>query len=336
MILYFGTRPTGDNFHIGHVMSILNMFDVIKNNINEITSIYILMAETHAEISTIDSNIIKTNSISLANKVLALFTAYASVNIESPSVRNNLLNKFIFIYQNHDVGTLHKDITYQYLTLVNINSLISNPIFTNSENNSVAFAIYPVLQAFDVLLYATEHEPLTVFVSGDQHANINIMKDINYKLQLNLQINFNIYSNVIYDFSCKSKMSKSLNNFINFDDIIGLTTYFKKYITFNRPKITTVGEPQYCPFNHHIYEYFSKYLNFEDDHTDRCSAGTIGCGECKQNLIDNVIAFVNTYIASQGDDSCKNYKCVKIDDIIDRYQFLQNRINSIRSKNENS
>jgi len=331
MIFYYGIRPTGDNLHLGHIMSLLNMFDEIKFNINEVSTIYFLMAESHAEISSISKNIIRNNTHLLTNKIISLFKTYIKFN----DLNNyELLNKIKFIYQNDSIGFFHRDITYKYFSLANVNDFLTNPIYLNSNNHSVSFLLYPILQAFDVLLYCSPDEKIVVFVSGDQRANINIMKDINTKLKLNNLISFNIYENVIYDYKCKEKMSKSLNNFINFDDISSVKDYIFKYKTFGRETRTSLGDIDECPFNINIISFFTKYLNVKFDHIKLCNSGNIGCYECKKIVCNYIIEFTTEYIKMQLENHSINKVETELVDI--NYGKLNNIIDDVRSNNENN
>lgn len=299
MIFYYGIRPTGDNLHLGHVMSLFDMFDKIKSNIVDISNIYILLAETHAEISPLTYQDIRNNSKSLAKNIIALFKSYLIFNdIQSL----NIIDKIKFIFQNDMIGYLHRDITYKYLPLLNSNDVLTSPIYSNSKINNVAFLIYPILQAFDVLLYSAEKEDTTVFVSGDQQANVNIMKDVYAKLKIQNKIKFAIYENVVYDYKCNEKMSKSLNNFIEFDNFDEIDKYIKKYKTFSRASTSAPGILNECPFHENMLYLFEKYLNCSFSHKNMCPNGRIGCGECKQILSKYLKNVINLYVKFKKDD----------------------------------
>jgi tryptophanyl-tRNA synthetase len=310
MNIYFGIRSTGNNLHLGHIMSLLNMFNFIEKN--KINNIYILLAELHSEISTISEKKIINNSKLLANKILSLYNTYLTFN----SLNNNNISKIKFIFQNdNEISNYHISVTYKYLPLLNISRLTKNPIFKNNKNNSLAFLLYPILQSFDVLLYHNEKNFTTVFLANDQKSNINIMKDIYKKLNIK-NINFNILENVIYDITCKQKMSKSLNNFINFDDFNGIEEYIIKYKT---------GNNNYCYLYNNILKFLIKYFNIKHKCIDN------NCYNCKQNILKQLKIIINNY----NNYTFNNFKTVSKYDIIDNYNLILDKINNLRCNNEN-
>lgn len=329
MNYYYGIRPTGSNLHIGHVMSLLNMFDNIRKNKNEISNIYILLAESHAEISTCSTDTIRSNATTLANRIYALFSAYLKWH-DLPS----MLGKLNFIYQNDIVGILHRDITYKFLPILNSNDVLTNPIYTNSDNNSVGFLLYPVLQSFDVMLYAEPEEELVVFVSGDQRANINIMKDICTKLKFPCKISYKVYDNVIYDNKNKHKMSKSLGNFVDFDDSKSWMEFIKQHITYPRPKKSDCGEHLKCPFYYNVIHQIKTSLNADFDFLSQCDTGEIGCYKCKMNVYDTICNFVDLYNDIYINEDSAILTC-NTAEVRQKYLKIVDLINNVRSTNEN-
>ncbi|MEY2702456.1 MAG: hypothetical protein RLY43_1089 [Bacteroidota bacterium] len=329
MILYYGIRPTGSNLHLGHAMCLFNMFDFIKENISDIDTIYFLMAEIHAEISTLSQETILLNSILLKNKIIALLKTYCTFNSLNFDF---IFSRIRFIFQNCNIGLYHRSLAYKYLTLENVNSLTTNPIFANSENNSVAFLVYPILQAFDVFLYCKDNMQMVVFVAGDQRANINIMKDIATKIKFKNDISYNVYDNVIYDSKCQVKMSKSLNNFIDFDNINDITKYILSYITYPRPTISTPGHYESCQFYNNILNPLMKSLDVIDKfakNMNRCTNGDIGCVECKNAVLSQIIKFVTLYKKNQNE--IFDITMINYDAIIPMYHRIIKQINVARS-----
>jgi len=315
MNIYFGIRSTGNNLHIGHVMTILNMFDnIMFKNVNKI---FILLAETHSELSNISANKINNNSILLAKKIYSLYKTYLIYN--NKNIDNNI-NKLLFIFQNNkNINNYHTSLTYKYLPLINTSKLLKNPTFKNSKNKSLGFLLYPVLQTFDVLLYHNDNEITTVFLANDQKSNINIMKDIYKKLNIK-NIKINISNNVIYGSNEKEKMSKSLNNFINFDDIDNMKKYIIKYKTGTE-----------CHLYNNLLKYFIKYFNINFDDIN-CIEDA--CYNCKQFNITELLKIMKLYINNFDDNISLNI--VNEKNIIDNYNYLLKKINNIRCNiNEN-
>jgi len=325
MNYYFGIRPTAPALHLGHVMSLLNMFYEIKNNLANVDTIYILLAESHAEISKIDKTQIEKNSILLAEKINALFIAFIKIN----NIKSlNLKDKIKFIFQNHrDVEKIHKTLAYSILPIINTSMVINSPIYKESKNKSLAFLLYPILQTVDVLLYATD-KPVTVFVSGDQQVNINIMKDIFEKLHLKDNLNVFIYDNVIYDHACKEKMSKSLNNYVNFDDIDTFEMYCLKYKSYPRLKISDNGEHLKCSFYINIMQHFNKFLNIDISlMTAMCDTGQLGCYNCKTRYF----SYIKSLIMQYKKEINKNHDIYTPNYIMSNFNVLNNLINNIRT-----
>lgn len=309
--LYYGIRPTGNNLHIGHVLSILNMFNELKNNSN-IDNIYVLLAEIHSEISTLNKREIRNNSISLSKKIISLYKLFL--------IRNNLsldnFNKLKFILQNNEVSKYHLTLTYNFLPLISTSSLTKNPIYKNTKNKNIAFLLYPVLQSFDVLLYINKNNKCIVFLSSDQNANISIMKDIYKKLNIN-NVEIKIYDNVVYDIKGQ-KISKSLNNVINFDDYKNIKEFIIKYIS-------NIDD---CKLFNSIINPLCNSLNI--NFTKKCNLKN-KCFECKTQFLNELTNIINSY--SYNFDNIKNVINYLSDDyVLNNYNSLLNKIEFIRTK----
>jgi tryptophanyl-tRNA synthetase len=302
------------------------MFHEIKRNIANVDTIYILLAEAHAEISQIDKKQIEKNAIILADKINALFRAFINVN-DIKSL--NLKDKIKFIFQNYnETEEIHKSLTYSILPIINTSMVINSPIYKESKNNSLAFLLYPILQTVDVLLYAVDKD-ITVFVSGDQQVNINIMKDIFEKLKLKNHLNVFVYDNVIYDYSCKEKMSKSLNNYVDFDDIDAFEKYCLKYKSYPRLKVTDKGNYKECSFYQNIIYHFNKFLNINVSlMMEMCNTGNIGCYNCK----DRYFLFIRSLIKNYQQEMTKNHDIYtpNLSNLLNNYEKLNEIINRVR------
>jgi tryptophanyl-tRNA synthetase len=318
---FYGIRPTSNTIHLGHFLHIIYIFKRIDNDLN---NFYILFAETHAEISKLASETISNNSTSLIDIILKLGLVITK--------SNDVIQKIIPIFQN-DVYNYHTNLTYKFLPISNTNKYLNNPIYKNSDNKSIAFLIYPILQSFDVLLYTTDNIKMIVFVGNDQHANVNIMKDIYKKFNKYKQFNieFDIHENVIYDISCKQKMSKSLNNVINFNDSDGIQKYILKYKSYPRSTALMPGNPSGCNFYNNIIKNY-----FDDNHTiqnnlNNCILGKIGCVDCKLSIfkiIENIIFEYNKI----DDIFIKN--TIDINKLETNYNYILHNIDKIRSSYE--
>ncbi len=320
---FYGIRSTSTTIHIGHFLHLIHIFKKVNHDVN---NFYILFAETHAEISNLSTSTISNNSTQLLNIIVKL----GRIVTKSSEISLKIIPIFQNLVYNYHIGSV-----YKFLPLANTNQYLTNPIYKNSDNNSIAFLIYPILQSFDVLLYTTNNTEMIVFVGNDQHANVNIMKDIYRKFSRYMQLNitFDIHENVIYDIACKHKMSKSLNNVINFNDIDGIKKYILKYKSYPRASISTIGNPTECNFYNNMIKY---YFNDNDEVCDnliKCTLGKIGCVDCKLTtfkLIENIINEYNKI----DDISIKN--TIDISKLEANYNYILQNIDLMRSIHESS
>lgn len=312
MNIFFGIRPTSDNLHIGHVFTLFNMFDFIEKN--DVNDIYILLAEIHSEISNISIEIINNNAKLLAKKIHSLYYTYLYRN----NLNINNINKLKFIFQNNnDIKEFHILLTYKFLPLFNTSKLLKNPIFKLNDNKSIAFLLYPILQSFDVLLYTSNIDDMTVFLGKDQQANVNIMKDIYSKLNIN-NINFIIYDEIIYDYN-GSKMSKSLNNAIYLNDITNISKYILSYKT----------NINNCELYNNIIKKFSYFLNI-DFCEENCKQKK--CFNCKNLFIEKMLDIIKFYISNY--ENCKCIIEIYKENVLDRYSELLIKIENARIRKD--
>lgn len=337
--LYFGIRPTAKTLHLGHVMTLFNMFDTILHNKTKVNHIYILMAEIHAEISTVPINEIRENSLELRSQIFNLFYTFLKVRGVILVEIYEMLDKLKIIMQ-YDNIVPHILLTYKFLTLCNTNTLLKNPIFKNGNNNSAAFLLYPVLQTFDVIIYTEPNIPVYVFVGNDQHANINILKDICKKLKLedmNIKIDTILYDNILYDNKSDDKMSKSLNNFVEFDNITEITKYIKGFITYSR-SIDELGNYQECPFYKRFGKECSRLFPNYDINFELCNTGQISCKDCKNKIVDIFINICSYLILSKETFKKEEYdwtiSSVDYEELFPKYISIGDRIETVRSNKE--
>lgn len=329
---YFGIRPTSDYLHLGHAMTLFNMFEYIINNKSKINNIYILLAEIHAEISQIDKTVIHNNAIILSQQIKNLFSNYLLVNNFSEKDCIFLKDKLVFIFQNNYSNT-HIQLTYNFFSLIGVGKLQQSPIFENSKNKSVAFLVYPILQAFDVFLYSQSKIPMIVFMGGDQRTNINIMKDIATKLKIvekNIVLSYETYNEVLYDNKGLHKMSKSLNNFIALSDFDDIKRYIFSYKTFFRPTINAIGDPHGCLFYNQLGKEIERVFPSQELHFDKCIHGAISCTDCKKNVF-NILSKVFTNISQESLLNTKNTMSKIEKNLNNNFNMLMNLINEIRS-----
>ena len=123
------------------------MFDVIKNNLHKINNIYILLAETHAEISHINKTVINNNAVLLKQQIQFLLQKYLELNNISYENCNIVYNKVRFIFQNN-FAKYHLILTYNFFNLIGTGKLLKNPIYDKSKIKSVAFLLSLIISSY--------------------------------------------------------------------------------------------------------------------------------------------------------------------------------------------
>ena len=159
-----------------------------------------------------------------------------------------------------------------------------------NKNINVGLLGYPVLQAADILIYKAEVVP----VGEDQIQHIEFSREIARKFNAAFgetfpepQANIGKHKRLM-GLDGKSKMSKSLNNYISvLDDTETLWSKLKTAFTDeNRIKRTDPGNPDICNI-FSLHEAFSETTETNGINTN-CRAGSIGCVDCKKKLHVNL------------------------------------------------
>ncbi len=162
----------------------------------------------------------------------------------------------------------------------------------HKQNVNVGLFDYPVLQAADILLYKAEVVP----VGEDQIQHIEfsrrVARSFNSRFGETFPEPYYVTPRIgrILGLDGKSKMSKSLNNYISLSD--SAEEIRKKLATavtdVNRKRRTDPGNPEVCNI-YTLHRLLStekeiKYIDVE------CRRAGIGCLECKGILAKNMIA----------------------------------------------
>lgn len=162
----------------------------------------------------------------------------------------------------------------------------------HKQNVNVGLFDYPVLQAADILLYKAEAVP----VGEDQIQHIEfsrrVARGFNSRYGETFPEPFHITSKIgrIMGLDGKSKMSKSLDNYISLSD--SAETIQKKLATaatdVNRKRRADPGNPELCNiYTLHRLLSTEKEIAYADE---GCRTAGIGCLECKSVLAKNMIA----------------------------------------------
>jgi tryptophanyl-tRNA synthetase len=280
-IILTGDRPTGQ-LHIGHLFgSLLNRVKLQKDY-----ETYIMVADVQA----LTDNF--SNPEKVRNNVREVAMDNLAVGID-PKKSNIFIQSLI-----PEIAEL----TVFYSNLVTINRLQRNPTVKTEIKqkdqlfkDSVTFGFlgYPVSQAADI----TAFEANLIPVGEDQlpmvEQTIDIVKRFNNIYGPTLIMPEALVGDAprVKGLDGNSKMSKSLNNSIYIaDSKETIEQKIKKALTDSQKiKIDDKGRPEICT----VYSYHQLF-NKENAGTIKkeCQAGARGCAQCKKELTEKVIEFL--------------------------------------------
>lgn len=163
------------------------------------------------------------------------------------------------------------------------------------ENINAGLFSYPILQAADILLYKAEVVP----VGEDQIQHIELAREITRKFNARYGNLFpepqELLSTAprIMGLDGKTKMSKSLNNYISLTESPeGIWKKLSVAVTDeNRKKRSDPGNPENCNI-YSLHKHFSSPEEI-DWSAQGCRTAGIGCLECKKCLSDNIVRELN-------------------------------------------
>lgn len=164
---------------------------------------------------------------------------------------------------------------------------------TNRDLSTYAFLGYPVLQAADIALYKAAAVP----VGEDQLPHLELTREIVrkcnalYKKEIFPQPQALLTNASRLQGLDGRKMSKSYNNFIALsDDPAAIRKKVSAMFTDPlRIKRTDPGHPGKC----NVHAYYAVFAPERKDQVDTlCRDATIGCTECKKELAEILIAFL--------------------------------------------
>ncbi len=159
------------------------------------------------------------------------------------------------------------------------------------DNINVGLLSYPLLQAADILLYKSEIIP----VGEDQVQHIEMTRRTARRFNNRFGDTFpepaELLSNTpkIMGLDGKTKMSKSLNNFVGIlEPPDAIWEKLRTAVTDeNRKRRKDPGNPGICNLFTMHKEFSSQEEISEIDRT--CRTAEIGCVECKKNLFENMM-----------------------------------------------
>ncbi len=191
----------------------------------------------------------------------------------------------------------HTELTWIFNTLTPIGLLGRMTQFKeksrrNEENVGVGLFDYPVLQAADILLY----KAVAVPVGEDQVQHIEFTRDIARKFNLRFGDYFPEPAALvpkqgarILGLDGKSKMSKSLNNYIGIlEEPDAIWEKLRTAVTDeNRKRRSDPGDPTICNV-YTMHECFSP-PEVQAEVARGCRSAGIGCIDCKKKLLEHML-----------------------------------------------
>jgi len=272
--LFSGIQPSGD-VHIGNYLGAIKNWVKLLDDYDCIFSI----VDYHAITIEYDTSLMQKSIINAA-----------AVNIGA-----GLDPERCIIFVQSQVPE-HTELTWILNTLTPMGILERMTQFKdkskqNEKNINVGLFDYPVLQTADILLY----KGCAVPVGEDQVQHIELAREIARKFNARYGEIFpepqHLLSNAprIMGLDGKSKMSKSMNNYVSLIEEPG--EIWKKLSRAttdeNRKRRNDPGDPDICNV-FTLHKCFSKDIEIERINRE-CRTAEIGCVDCKKILHDNMV-----------------------------------------------
>ncbi|MDR3274978.1 MAG: tryptophan--tRNA ligase [Endomicrobium sp.] len=272
-----GMRPTG-RLHLGHYFGALRSWVELQND----CECYYMSADWHAlttdyaDTSKVDENTLEM----VADWITAGIDPAKSIIFRQSKILYHS-ELFLILSMITPLGWLQRCPTYKE----QINEI------KNKDLNNYGFLGYPVLQSADILLYKADIVP----VGEDQLSHVEFTREIARRFN-------NFYGNTLIEpkeMLTKTarvlgldgrKMSKSYGNSILLgENNDALENKVKNMFTDPlKIKKTDPGHPDGC-IVFAFHEIFDKYPK---KRKEECKAGTLGCVECKKQLLEMLVEFM--------------------------------------------
>ena len=293
--IFSGIQPSGE-------LTIGNYLGAIKNWVTQLEkyeSIFCIV-DLHALTIHYDPQ-------EMQNRIIAATAANVAAGLDP--------GKCTIFVQSHIPE--HTELTWYFNTVTPMGDLGRMTQFKeksaqHKENINLGLFGYPVLQAADILLYKADKVP----VGEDQVQHIELSREVARKFNARFG---NIFPEPeallspaarIMGLDGKSKMSKSLNNYIGL--VEEPDSIRKKLATAvtdeNRQRRTDPGDPDICNL-FTLHKSFSTSEELDMINVE-CRKAGIGCVDCKKLLADNMLK--------------------ELDPIRERYNDLRKRPDDIR------
>jgi tryptophanyl-tRNA synthetase len=293
-IILSGMRPTGP-LHIGHLVGALDNWVKLQDEYE----CFFMVADWHALMSEYaNPQDLRKNLIDNVADWLACGISPKKSTIFIQSQVKEHLELYMIFSVITPLGWLERCPTYkEQLREV-----------TNRDLSTYGFLGYPVLQAADILLYKAEGVP----VGEDQLPHLELTREIARRFNSLYKKNVFPKPEALLTKTPRilgldgRKMSKSYNNFIAISEE-PKTIRLKVQGMFTDPeriKLSDPGHPERC----NVHSYYALFAPEREKEIARlCRNAQIGCTDCKKQLADVLIKFLQP-IQKKRNELLKNKK----------------------------
>ncbi|MHB8362703.1 MAG: tryptophan--tRNA ligase [Patescibacteria group bacterium] len=279
-----GDRPTG-NLHIGHYVGSLKS----RLEFQDEYDTFVLIADVQALTDNFNT------PLKIKDNILELLKDYLAVGLDP--------NKVTFVLQSQIPQIA--ELTIFFSNLVSVARLMRNPTVKNELNdkkdlfkNSIPYGFlgYPVSQAADISIFDADLVPVGDDQAPHVEQTIEIVKKFNSVYGDTLKVPTLKLGTIprLIGTDGKSKMSKSMNNTINFSDS---TQDIKKKIMqmYTDPKRIHQTDPGEIKGNP-VFIYHNAFNPNKEEIKDlenRYRKGQVGDIEVKEKLFNAIEAFIS-------------------------------------------
>lgn len=283
-----GMRPTG-RLHLGH------LFGVLENwkRLQEGYECFFMAADWHALMSEYENpSALRENILDNVADWLACGVSSQKAHIFIQSQVKEHLELYMFFSILTPLGWLERCPTYKEQLRE----------ITNRNLSTYGFLGYPLLQAADILLYKADCVP----VGEDQLPHLELTREISRRF--NSLYKKDVFSNPQALLTESSrilgtdgrKMSKSYDNYIALSDEPKVVAK-KVQGMFTDPmriKLSDPGHPDKC----NVHSYYGLFAPQRKEEIDRlCRVSKIGCTDCKKELAQFVIRYLEPIQEKRGE-----------------------------------
>lgn len=274
-----GIRPTG-KLHLGHLVGALDNWARLQDEYD----CFFMVADWHALMSEYENpGNLKENIIDNVVDWIACGISPDKATIFIQSQVKEHLELYMALSVITPLGWLERCPTYKEQLRE----------ITNRDLSTYGFLGYPVLQAADILLYRAQAVP----VGEDQLPHLELTREIARRFNGLYHSELFPEPQALLTASSRllgldgRKMSKSYGNFISLSEDAA-TIRSKVQGMFTDPlriRLTDPGHPESC----NVHSYFRVFAPRRAQEIDElCRQSKIGCTDCKKELAEAVIAFL--------------------------------------------